>query len=254
MLRQEVYADDAGPGATPTQIQRARTPYTVTEQNFTIRALQPRGGNRHAVFFTHAREAISYHYERNPADPRIQHALTLEVDARQRAEASRHRLRAPHDRSASSTRRGTCSRCPTPASTGLDRQPIKPSRPRRCSPTPRTASPTPIETADTHRNPLPCEALTFELTGYTPTGPAGRFQASDLVEPDPGAAGRLRHKFTDRGRLRGRGHRQPVPPPDRVAAHALPPRRSDRAAAARRAAVARACPARATSSPSRPGC
>ncbi len=68
------------PGATPEQIERARTPYTVTEQNFTIRAVQPRGANRHAVFFTHAREAISYHYERNPADPRIQHALTLEVD------------------------------------------------------------------------------------------------------------------------------------------------------------------------------
>lgn len=82
MLRQEVYADDADhPGATPEQIQRALTPYTVTEQNFNIRALQPRGGNRHAVFFTHAREAIAYHYERNPADPRIQHALTLEVDA-----------------------------------------------------------------------------------------------------------------------------------------------------------------------------
>src|SRR5262249_22302279 len=78
---QEIYADDADhPGATPEQIQRARTPYTITEQNFTIRALQPRGANRHAVFFTHAREAISYHYERNPADPRIQHALTLEVD------------------------------------------------------------------------------------------------------------------------------------------------------------------------------
>ena len=63
------------------QIRRARTPYTVTEQNFTIRALQPRGANRHAVFLAHAREALSYHYERNPADPRIQHALTLEVDA-----------------------------------------------------------------------------------------------------------------------------------------------------------------------------
>src|SRR6185503_17769641 len=30
---------------------------------------------------THPREALSYHYERNPTDPRIQHALTLEVDA-----------------------------------------------------------------------------------------------------------------------------------------------------------------------------
>ena len=56
MLRQEVYADDAEhPGANPEQIQRARTPYTVTEQNFTIRPLQLRGVNRHAVFFTHAR-------------------------------------------------------------------------------------------------------------------------------------------------------------------------------------------------------
>ena len=26
-------------------------------------------------------ESLSYHYERNPADPRISHALTLEVDA-----------------------------------------------------------------------------------------------------------------------------------------------------------------------------
>ncbi|MBK7236311.1 MAG: hypothetical protein IPI02_12030 [Sterolibacteriaceae bacterium] len=82
MLRQEVYANDADrPDATPEQIWRARTPYTVTEQNFSIRTLQPRGANRHAVFFTHAREAINYHYERNPTDPRVQHALTLEVDA-----------------------------------------------------------------------------------------------------------------------------------------------------------------------------
>jgi hypothetical protein len=68
------------PARHPDVIERARTPYTVVEQDFTIRLLQPRAGNRHAVFFTHPREAITYHYERNPADPRIQHALTLEVD------------------------------------------------------------------------------------------------------------------------------------------------------------------------------
>ncbi len=72
MLRQEVYALDG--------TDEAEHPYTVTEQNFTIRVLQRLGDNRHAVFFTHAREAISYHYERNPADPRVSHALTLEVD------------------------------------------------------------------------------------------------------------------------------------------------------------------------------
>ena len=72
MLRQEVYALD--------DTEKAPHPYTVTEQNFTIRMLQPKAGTPHGVFFTHAREAISFHYERNPADPRISHALTLKVD------------------------------------------------------------------------------------------------------------------------------------------------------------------------------
>src|SRR6266542_1196125 len=72
LLRQEVYALDG--------TDKAEIPYAVTEHNFTVRRVQPRAGNQHAVFFTHAREAISYHYERNPADPRVSHALTLEVD------------------------------------------------------------------------------------------------------------------------------------------------------------------------------
>ena len=59
---------------------RATIPYTVTEQDFTVEHLQPRSGNRHGVFFAHARETVSYHHERNPADPRISHALTLKVD------------------------------------------------------------------------------------------------------------------------------------------------------------------------------
>lgn len=80
MLRQEVYADDAPPGSSEAMIQRAETPYTVVEQDFTIRTLQARAGNRHSVFFTHPREVITCHYDRNPADPRITHALTLEVD------------------------------------------------------------------------------------------------------------------------------------------------------------------------------
>src|SRR6185295_16856071 len=72
MLRQEVYADDGS--------DKAEHPYNVTEQNFTISVVQPRGKNHHAVFLTHPREAINYHYERNPTDPRIQHTITLEVD------------------------------------------------------------------------------------------------------------------------------------------------------------------------------
>jgi len=72
MLRQEVFALDG--------TDKAQHPYTVTEQNFTIERLQPKEDNRHGVFFTHPREAISYHYERNPADPRVGHILTLAVD------------------------------------------------------------------------------------------------------------------------------------------------------------------------------
>ena len=71
-LRQEIYALDGS--------SKAPHPYTVTEQNFTIKILQRQSPNRHAVFFTHAREAITYHYDRNPEDPRVSHMLTLDVD------------------------------------------------------------------------------------------------------------------------------------------------------------------------------
>lgn len=196
MLRQEVYADDAGPDATPEEVRRARTPYTVTEQNFTIHALQRRGDNRHAIFFTHACEAISYHYERNAADPRIQHSLTLEVDGfgnvlKQAAIGyGRHKqIRVVDDQ-------GNVQRVSNPGLTGLDAtDQAKQTTPLLTYTENRVTNA--IEISDTYRTPLPCEALTFELTGYMPTGAAGRFQASDLVEPDPVAAGRLRHKFTD---------------------------------------------------------
>nr|WP_281722007.1 SpvB/TcaC N-terminal domain-containing protein [Nitrosomonas nitrosa] len=196
MLRQEVYADDADhPGATPEQIQRARTPYTVTEQNFTIRALQLRAANRYAVFFTHACEAISYHYERNPVDPRIQHTLTLEVDdygnvLKQAAIGYGRRV--------------------SPLSTQWDRDRQTTALLTYTENRVTNA----IETSDTYRTPLPCEARTFELTDYTATGAADRFQATDLIEPDPGAAGRLRHKFMDQvpyeGAATGNPCRRPI--------------------------------------------
>jgi len=72
ILRQEVYADD---GTT-----RATLPYSVSERSYKLTCLQPQGPNLHAVFFSHPSETIDYHYERNPADPRISHALTLKVD------------------------------------------------------------------------------------------------------------------------------------------------------------------------------
>lgn len=83
VLRQEVYALDGSAAED--------RPYHVAEGNQTIELLQPRAGNRHAVFFTHPRETVSRHYERRlyavegsvelRADPRVAHELTLDVDA-----------------------------------------------------------------------------------------------------------------------------------------------------------------------------
>ena len=80
MLRQEVYALD--------EKDDSKRPYTVSESNLTIRTLQPRMSNRHGVFLTHARESVSFNYERKlypidggmRADPRVSHTVTLEVD------------------------------------------------------------------------------------------------------------------------------------------------------------------------------
>ena len=73
ILRQEIYALDGKP--------ESAVPYSVSERNYTIESIQPASGNRHSVFFTHARETIDFHYERNAADPRITHSVTLAVDA-----------------------------------------------------------------------------------------------------------------------------------------------------------------------------
>jgi RHS repeat-associated protein len=72
ILRQEVYADGGS--------AKASLPYSVSERSYKLTCLQPQGPNRHAVFFSHPSETIDYHYERNPADPRISHALTLAVN------------------------------------------------------------------------------------------------------------------------------------------------------------------------------
>ncbi len=179
MLRQEIYADDAGPNATPEQIERAQTPYTVAEQNLALRRLQPRGANPHAVFLSHPLEAITYHYERNPADPRIQHALTLEVDGwgnglKQAAIGYGRRHPDPH--------------LPTDEDRAKQTTPLLTYTENSVT--------IAIAAAEAHRAPLPCESVTYELTGFTPTGPEGRFQASDLVEADPADPGKLRHRFS----------------------------------------------------------
>ncbi|MCX4239612.1 SpvB/TcaC N-terminal domain-containing protein [Paraliomyxa miuraensis] len=73
VLRQEVFVEDDTP--------QAGVPYSVGERSFAVRLEQPRAGQRHAVFFVHEREVLTYHYERVVDDPRLQQSATLDVDA-----------------------------------------------------------------------------------------------------------------------------------------------------------------------------
>ena len=153
MLRQEVYALDG--------TARAEHPYTVAEQNFTIQRLQPQAGNRHAVLFTHPREAISYHYERNPADPRISHTLTLEVDGFGNMLKSvaigygRRRGQSPlrgvdKDKQEQVLITYTENDVTNPIDDG-------------------------VAYPDDYRTPLPCETRTYEVTGFELAGGDVRF-------------------------------------------------------------------------------
>jgi len=80
-LRSEVFAHDAPlVGATPDQLKKQLTPYSVASHNCLIELLQPQGKNKHAVFIVKEREAITYNYERDTADPRISHNLNISLD------------------------------------------------------------------------------------------------------------------------------------------------------------------------------
>lgn len=157
MLRQEVYALDATDTSSPEEKKRAATPYTVVEQNFTLKRLQPRLTNRHAVFFAHPREVLSNHYERNPADPRISHALTLDVDPFGNVLKS---LAVAYGRRTPST---------DPALTAVDK--AKQSG-LLITYTERSYTqneiPPAVLAAGHHRAPIPAEARTYELTGFAP--------------------------------------------------------------------------------------
>jgi len=72
ILRTEVYGRDG----TDKDVH----PYVVTQNRYAVRQLQAKNGNNHAVYHTRLLESLSYHYERNPNDPRMSHQMNLEVD------------------------------------------------------------------------------------------------------------------------------------------------------------------------------
>jgi RHS repeat-associated protein len=155
MLRREVYALDG--------TAKEAHPYTVTEQNFTVRVLQRQGVNRYAVFLTHAREVLQCHYERDPADPRVSHALTLEVNE--------------FGDVLTSAAVGYGRRTPDPSLAPADQ--AKQEQPLITYVVHRYTNA--VDAADAYRTPLPAEARTFELTGLAPSSGAGRFTFGEIL-------------------------------------------------------------------------
>jgi RHS repeat-associated protein len=161
ILRQEIYALDG--------TEEEDRPYSVSERNYTIKHLQPRGINKHVVFFTHARETIDFHYERklfkvagnvlvgtntpnakNAADPRVTHNFTLAVD--------------DYGNVLKSMAIGYGRRFKDPSLTQQDQD--------KQTNTQITLSENQYTNAvldnDAYRAPLPCEARTFEVLKVTP--------------------------------------------------------------------------------------
>jgi RHS repeat-associated protein len=156
VLRVEVYSLDG--------TARAEHPYTVTEQNLSVRRVQARGPNRHAVFLTHSREFLRYHYERRPADPRVTHELTLEVDEfgnvlRSVSIAYGRRAGYPEPEP------GLSDAFRAMLAYDQSRLHIGATEHVFTHPVGRPTDPAPL---DAYRAPLPCETITAELTGIAP--------------------------------------------------------------------------------------
>ncbi len=153
VLRQEVYALDGK--------EESNRPYTVAESNFTIRPLQPCGRNRHAVFFTHARETVTFNYERKlfdiagclRADPRVTHDINLEIDDYGNLLKS------------ASAGYGRRFADPSPLLTDADREKQKAILLSFNSNRYTNA----VRHADAYRNPLLAETRTYELIHVTPS-------------------------------------------------------------------------------------
>jgi RHS repeat-associated protein len=72
MLRQEVYGLDGSPAQDD--------PYTVQENRYAVRLIQPRRGRNAAVFLTYHLETLASEYDRVPSDPRLRQQVALDVD------------------------------------------------------------------------------------------------------------------------------------------------------------------------------
>lgn len=174
LLRQEIYALDGGP--------LSDLPHGVTERSYAVKKLQDRGPNPYAVILVSSREEIAYGYERavvrvrdgaitsdlmapkacSALDPRVAHTITLETD-----------------------RYGTPLKTVTIGYGRRHRDPSLPAAVRAAQAEVHvtygeTQMTVAVDRPDDWRTPAPFDQQSYALTGYSPTGPGGRFQPSDF--------------------------------------------------------------------------
>jgi len=165
MLRQEVYELDVD--ALELGEHRPVKLFSTAYHNCHIQRLQAKGINQHAVFLVVESEAITYHYELNltlnnlnlddlTPDPRIAHTLNLNFDdygnVLQSVAVVYPRLGQFEDSTLSAE------------SLTLIRQVQRESHLAYTE----TRFTNDVETSDSHRLRLPCEVLSYELTGINP--------------------------------------------------------------------------------------
>lgn len=183
-LRQEVYELDVGALTGAGQRHRPVRIYSAATHNCRIQRLQPRGSNRHAVFLVTESEALTYQYEQplpEPGshvrpDPRIAHTLTLRVDE----------LGLPLQTIAVAYPREGLHEDAALDQVAINRiRSVQSERHVAYTETRYTSDVLRSATADReaavrhHRLRVPCEVLTFELTGVTPAR-SSYFQPQDF--------------------------------------------------------------------------
>jgi RHS repeat-associated protein len=72
VIRVEVYGCDSK--------HQSNVPYMVSENNFKVNFVQPRGRNLYAILFAHQLETLESHFEHSSEDPRVSHSFVLRVD------------------------------------------------------------------------------------------------------------------------------------------------------------------------------
>ncbi|HEY7768029.1 toxin TcdB middle/N-terminal domain-containing protein, partial [Longimicrobium sp.] len=144
---------------------------SAAAHGYRVRLVQPKGTGRHAVFLVTESESLTYHYELDlrgaaPPDPRVAHALTLSTDEYGN---TRQAVSVVYPRAGSHADEGL------PADAlerirGVQRELHATYSEQRYTDD--------VSGADVHRLRVPCEVLTYALTGI-PAPADGRFYGTD---------------------------------------------------------------------------